>query len=61
MDKSLKIENVIKSWKDNSNRSYFDVEFLKRFNKANVIVFRHKNIAKTIKELEDILKILKDS
>lgn len=61
MNKSLKIKNIIKSWKNNSNRSYWDVQFLKKFREANIIVFKYKDINKTILKLETILKELKDN
>lgn len=60
IDKNLKIKNIIKNWKNNSNRSYWDVQFLKKFSEANIIVFKYKDINKTIIELETILKELKD-
>ena len=59
IDKSLKIKKVIKSWRNNCNRSYWDVEFLKAFKNANIIVFKYKNSNRTIAELETILKELK--
>ena len=60
IDKTLKIKNIIKSWKDNCNRSYWDIQFLKKFSEANIIVFKYKDINKTILKLETILKELKD-
>lgn len=60
MSKSLKIKSIIKKWKNNSNRSYFDVQFLKKFSEANIIVFKYKDINKTILKIETILKELKD-
>lgn len=61
IDKKLKIKSIIKNWKNNSNRSYWDVQFLKKFSEANIIVFKYKDINKTILKLEAILKELEDN
>ena len=61
MKKYLEIKNILNSWENNSNRSRQDVYFLEDFIKSNIIVFKHKNINKTIKKLERILKKLKDT